>query len=92
VEGAKYCLAVLNDVHQRGVKDIRIACVDGLTVFPDRRGVPRDLGTDLHRALCRPARYADLDCRTGWARADLLACGRHNQNASRKARSASGGR
>jgi putative transposase len=34
-EGAKFWLAVLNDLHQRGVNDILIACVDGLTGFPD---------------------------------------------------------
>jgi putative transposase len=26
---------VLNDLHQRGVEDVLIACVDGLTGFPD---------------------------------------------------------
>jgi len=34
-EGAKFWLAVLNDLHQRGVGDILIACVDGLTGFPE---------------------------------------------------------
>jgi putative transposase len=34
-EGAKFWLAVLNDLHHRGVNDILIACVDGLTGFPD---------------------------------------------------------
>jgi transposase-like protein len=34
-EGAKFWLAVLNDLDQRGVKDILIACVDGLTGFPE---------------------------------------------------------
>lgn len=34
-EGAKFWLAVLNDLHNRGVKDILIACVDGLTGFPE---------------------------------------------------------
>jgi putative transposase len=34
-EGAKFWLAVLNDLAQRGVKDILIACVDGLTGFPE---------------------------------------------------------
>src|SRR5205085_4110194 len=34
-EGAKFWLAVLNDLHQRGVQDILIACVDGLTGFPE---------------------------------------------------------
>jgi transposase-like protein len=34
-EGAKFWLAVLNDLHHRGVGDILIACVDGLTGFPE---------------------------------------------------------
>ena len=34
-EGAKFWLAVLNDLRQRGVGDVLIACVDGLTGFPD---------------------------------------------------------
>jgi transposase-like protein len=34
-EGAKFWMGVLNDLDQRGVKDILIACVDGLTGFPD---------------------------------------------------------
>jgi putative transposase len=34
-EGAKFWLAVLNDLRQRGVSDVLIACVDGLTGFPD---------------------------------------------------------
>jgi putative transposase len=34
-EGAKFWLAVLNDLAQRGVNDVLIACVDGLTGFPE---------------------------------------------------------
>ena len=34
-EGAKFWLAVLNDLRRRGVEDVLIACVDGLTGFPD---------------------------------------------------------
>jgi putative transposase len=37
-EGAKFWLAVLNDLANRGVKDILIACVDGLTGFPEAIG------------------------------------------------------
>src|SRR3712207_1534286 len=33
-EGAKFWLAVLNDLHRRGVADVLIACVDGLKGFP----------------------------------------------------------
>jgi putative transposase len=34
-EGAKFWLAVLNDLHRRGVDDVLIACVDGLKGFPE---------------------------------------------------------
>jgi putative transposase len=34
-EGAKFWLAVLNDIHQRGVRDVLICCVDGLEGFPE---------------------------------------------------------
>ena len=34
-EGAHFWLSVLNDLKARGVEDILIACVDGLTGFPD---------------------------------------------------------
>lgn len=34
-EGARYWLNVLTDLHNRGVKDILIACVDGLKGFPE---------------------------------------------------------
>lgn len=34
-EGAKFWLSVLTEIHNRGVKDILIPCVDGLTGFPN---------------------------------------------------------
>lgn len=34
-EGAHFWLGVLNDLKARGVEDILIACVDGLTGFPE---------------------------------------------------------
>jgi putative transposase len=34
-EGAKFWLQVLTEIHNRGVKDIFIACVDGLKGFPE---------------------------------------------------------
>lgn len=34
-EGANFWLGVLTDLKNRGVQDIFIACMDGLTVFPD---------------------------------------------------------
>jgi putative transposase len=37
-EGAHYWLSVLTSLHNRGVKDILIACVDGLKGFPDAIG------------------------------------------------------
>jgi len=42
-EGAKFWMQVLNDLKQRGVRDILICCVDGLTGFPEaiERSSPR---------------------------------------------------
>lgn len=34
-EGAKFWLNVLTELHNRGLKDILIACIDGLKGFPD---------------------------------------------------------
>lgn len=34
-EGAKFWLSVLTELQNRGIKDILIACVDGLKGFPD---------------------------------------------------------
>jgi putative transposase len=34
-EGAKFWLAVLNDLHRRGIQDVLICCVDGLGGFPE---------------------------------------------------------
>jgi len=34
-EGANFWLSVLTDLNNRGVKDILIACVDGLKGFPE---------------------------------------------------------
>ena len=34
-EGAKFWLSVLTELQQRGMKDLFIACVDGLTGFPE---------------------------------------------------------
>ena len=34
-EGAKFWLGVLTELQNRGVKDILIACVDGLKGFPE---------------------------------------------------------
>lgn len=37
-EGAKFGLGILTELHQRGLKDIFFACVDGLEGFPDAIG------------------------------------------------------
>jgi putative transposase len=34
-EGSKFWLAVLNELYERGVRDVLIACVDGLDGFPE---------------------------------------------------------
>lgn len=34
-EGAKFCLSILTELKNRGVKDILVACVDGLKGFPE---------------------------------------------------------
>ncbi len=34
-KGANFWLGVLNDIKQRSVQDVLIACVDGLTGFPE---------------------------------------------------------
>ena len=34
-EGAKFWMSVLTELKNRGVEDILIACMDGLTGFPD---------------------------------------------------------
>jgi putative transposase len=53
-EGAKFWLNVLTELQNRGVKDILIACVDGLKGFPDAISTafpePRDADPALHRA------------------------------------------
>lgn len=51
VAGAKFRLALLNDLAQRCVKDVLIACVDGLTGLRGHRKVCPDTHVaDLHRA------------------------------------------
>ena len=47
-EGAKFWLAVLNDLHQRGTRDVLICCVDGLEGFRRRSGPSsRGLGGEV---------------------------------------------
>ncbi len=37
-EGAKFWLSVLTELKNRGLKDVFVACVDGLTGFPEAVG------------------------------------------------------
>jgi len=48
-EGANHWLSVLTDLQNRGVKDILIACVDGLKGFPDAINT---VYPDTHIQLC----------------------------------------
>ncbi len=48
-EGAKFWLNVLTELNNRGVKDILIACVDGLKGFPDAINA---VFPDTHIQLC----------------------------------------
>ena len=41
-ESAKFWLSVLDGLKNRGVKDILIACVDGLTGFPQPQTTPTE--------------------------------------------------
>ena len=56
-ESSKYWLGVLNDIKSRGVQDILIACVDGLTGFCDaiRAAFPM---TDIQRCIVHQIRYS----------------------------------
>jgi transposase-like protein len=48
-EGAKFWMGVLSELKNRGVKDILIACMDGLTGFPE---AVRAVYPDTHVQLC----------------------------------------
>ena len=48
-EGAKFWMSVLNELKNRGVQDILIACMDGLTGFPD---AVRAVFPQTHVQLC----------------------------------------
>lgn len=52
-EGAKFWLSVLTELQNRGVKDIFIACVDGLTGLPEaiETVYPREPGAIVHGAF-----------------------------------------
>jgi transposase-like protein len=48
-EGAKFWMSVLNELKNRGVEDILIACMDGLTGFPE---AVRAVYPETHVQLC----------------------------------------
>ncbi len=52
-EGAKFWLRIVNELRNRGVKDILIAVVDGLKGFPEaiNAAFPRNPCADLRRPL-----------------------------------------
>ena len=80
-EGANFWLGVLTDLKNRGVKDILIACVDGLRGFPDAiNAVFPQTDTQLaqvhrkqepERVPCRPEAYLP-GCNTGKSRDGTL--------------------
>jgi transposase-like protein len=65
-EGAKFWLAVLNDLRRRGVQDVLIACVDGLKGFPEAieaafpKAWVQTCVVHLIRASLRYVNYRDL--------------------------------
>ena len=65
-EGAKFWLAVLNDLRRRGVRDVLISCVDGLTGFPEAieatfpQAWVQTCVVHLIRASLRYVNYRDL--------------------------------
>ena len=65
-EGAKFWLAVLNDLRRRGVSDVLISCVDGLKGFPEAieatfpRAWVQTCIVHLIRASLRYVNYRDL--------------------------------
>ena len=91
-EGAKFWMQVLTDLKQRGVRDILICCVDGLKGFPEaiEAVYPQ---TTVQTCIVH---YADQLVMPTWLGKPQQIAGsgswcRHNQSASRKARSLSGG-
>jgi putative transposase len=65
-EGAKFWLAVLNDLRRRGVQDVLISCVDGLKGFPEAieatfpQAWVQTCVVHLIRASLRYVNYRDL--------------------------------
>src|SRR3954449_640766 len=92
-EGAKFWMQVLTDLKTRGVRDILICCVDGLSGFPEAIEAifPR---TTVQTCIVH---YADscvmpTRARTSCSGREGMRSCRHNHRASRNARRWSGGR
>lgn len=52
-ESAKYWLSILNGLKNRGVEDILITCIDGLTGFPE--GNIGSISESGNTAVCNPS-------------------------------------
>jgi putative transposase len=59
IEGARFWLAVLNDLHHRGVEDVLVCCVDG------SRGSRKRSGPPSPKRGCRPASFTRSATRCG---------------------------
>ncbi|HSB25751.1 MAG TPA: IS256 family transposase [Burkholderiaceae bacterium] len=92
-EGARFWLAVLNDLKERGAGDILIACVDGLTGFPEAiEAVYPDTWVQTCIVHYADARVMPTGVRTSCSGREGVRLGRHNHSASRNARTRSVGR
>jgi len=91
-EGAKFWMQVLNDLKQRGVTDILICCVDGLTGFPEAIEAifPK---TTVQTCIVHYAdsRVMPTRARRSCSGRDHARFCRHNHSASRNARTRSVG-
>ena len=55
-EGSKFWLNVLTDLHNRGLRQVYVFCVDGLAGFPDAINsvYPKSMVPAVHRSRCAP--------------------------------------
>ena len=65
-EGAKFWMQVLNELKQRGVRDILICCVDGLKGFPEAIEAIFP-ATTVQTCIVHLIRTASSTCRAGSA-------------------------
>src|SRR2546427_12343781 len=69
-EGAKFWLSVLTELQNRGVKDIFIACVDGLTGLPEaiETAYPQTRVQLCMKEVARSEeRRVGKECRSRWS-------------------------